>query len=83
MRQVHALQLIQAKYRDMIDSHDLPDCISHVCLRRLGGGEAGSSGSRIGVPSLLAEGFGTEGSGQTVSLSLSGQNWQMQSYKYH
>ena len=52
-------------------------------LHRLGGGEAGSTGSRIGVPSLLVQGFGREWSGQTVSLSLSGQNWRMESYKYH
>ena len=68
----------------MIDSHDLPDCISHMSACTVfSGGEAGSSGSRIGVPSLLVQGFGTEGSGQTVSLSLSGQNWRMESYKYH
>ena len=56
----------------------------HVRLRFLGGGGAEtSSGSRTGVPSLLAQSLGIEGKGQVVSLSASGQNGRMESCKYH
>ena len=54
----------------------------HVRLRLLGTVEGGLT-SGFGVPSLLARSCGTESSGQVVSLSSSGQNGRMESYKYH
>ena len=56
--------------------------ISHVRARLAGGLEEFSSISGVGVPGLL-DSLGTVGSGQVTSLSLSGQNGLICSYKYH
>ena len=52
---------------------------------RFGGGGfvAAPSPPGSGVPALLPPGFGTEGSGHTVSLSLSGQKGCICSYRYY
>ncbi len=59
--------------------------IPHVRVRLGGGGAvspfSGSSGFM--EPPLLPPGFGTDGCGQTVSLSGSGQNGLILSYRYH
>ena len=64
-----------------------PSCLQvpHQCLRFGGGSIASSAGGcvgRGGVPGALP-GLGTSGKRQVVSLSLSGQNGRMLSYRYH